>query len=224
METLSLNLIPKGISPICHCSQYDTGRVIRFNLLNGTLPYTIQSGDTVTLNVRKPDDTIVTASVSVTQGNSYVDIITTEQMCACAGKNLCELRIANNNDDIGTLNFVMVVERDVLADGIPSESVIEDLDERIAEAIGDDYYNKSEVDDLLDAKAEIDDATSSDETTWSSEKIASEISGASTNVTVTPVITTGTTIATITVDGVAVDIKETDYSNALILDVTSVEV
>ena len=46
----------------------------------------------------------------------------------------------------------------------------------------------------------------------------------STNVTVTPVITTGTTIATITVDGTAVDIKETDYSNALILDVTSVGV
>lgn len=46
----------------------------------------------------------------------------------------------------------------------------------------------------------------------------------STNVVVTPVLTTGTTIATITVDGTAVDIKETDYSNALILDVTNVEV
>lgn len=207
METLSLNLIPKGISPICHCSQYDTGRVIRFNLLNGNLPYTIQSGDTVTLNVRKPDDTIVTASVSVTQGNSYVDIVTTEQMCACAGKNLCELRIANNNDDIGTLNFVMAVERDVLADGIPSESVIEDLDARIAEAIGDDYYNKTEVDELLDEKAEIDDTTSSDETTWSSEKISNEISGASTNVTVTPIVTSGTDIATITVDSVPTTIK-----------------
>lgn len=45
-----------------------------------------------------------------------------------------------------------------------------------------------------------------------------------TEVTVTPIITDGESIATITVDGVATTIKATDYSNALILDVTSVGV
>lgn len=48
--------------------------------------------------------------------------------------------------------------------------------------------------------------------------------GGGSNVEVTPVLTTGNTIATISVDGVSVDIKETDYSDALILDVTSVGV
>ena len=46
--------------------------------------------------------------------------------------------------------------------------------------------------------------------------------GGGSDVVVTPVLTTGTTIATITVDGVSVDIKETDYSNDLILDGTSI--
>lgn len=45
-----------------------------------------------------------------------------------------------------------------------------------------------------------------------------------TEVVVNPVLTTGNTIATISIDGVSVDIKETDYSDALILDVTSVGV
>lgn len=48
--------------------------------------------------------------------------------------------------------------------------------------------------------------------------------GGGSTVVVNPVLTEGTTIATITVDGTEVEIKETDYSNALILDVTDIGV
>ena len=154
MESIKLNLIPSGVNPTCHCSQYDEGRVIRIELFDGLTPYTLQSGDTVTLNVRKPDNTIVTASVTATQGNKYVDIVTTEQICACVGYNLCDLTISNGSVVIGTLNFIMQIERDVLADGIPSQSVIEDLDALVQEAVGDNYYTKDEVDDALDLKAD----------------------------------------------------------------------
>ena len=154
IESINLNLIPSGVSPVCHVSQYDAGRQIKINLFEGINPYTIQSGDAFTLNVRKPDNTIVTTSVSGTQGNTYITISTTEQIAAVVGENLCELKITNGSTVIGTLNFIMQVERDVLADGIPSQSVIEDLDERIAEAIGDNYYNKTETDALLALKAD----------------------------------------------------------------------
>ena len=154
IESINLNLIPNGVNPVCHVSQYDAGRQIKINLFEGINPYTIQSGDSFTLNVRKPDNTIVTTSVSGTQGYTYIMISTTEQIAAVVGENLCELKITNGSTVIGTLNFIMLVERDVLADGIPSQSVIEDLDERIAEAIGDNYYNKSETDDLLALKAD----------------------------------------------------------------------
>ena len=154
MEIIKLNLIPSGVNPTCHCSQYDNGRVIRIDLFDGLTPYVLQSGDTVTLNVRKPDNTIVTTSLTATQGNTYVNLVTTEQICACVGYNLCDLTIANGSVVIGTLNFIMQVERDVLADGIPSQSVIEDLDELVQEAVGDNYYTKTETDDLLDAKAD----------------------------------------------------------------------
>ena len=154
IEEIRLNLIPNGVSPVCHVSQYDEGRQIKINLFEGINAYVIQSGDTFTLNVRKPDNTIVTTSVSGTQGNNYITISTTQQIAAVVGENLCELKITNGSTVIGTLNFVMQVERDVLTDGIPSQSVIEDLDERIAEAIGDNYYNKTETDALLNNKAD----------------------------------------------------------------------
>lgn len=143
MEIINLNMIPSGVNPVCHVSQYDNGRQIKINLFNGTLPYELASGDTVTLNLRKPDNTIITASVTATQGNDYVIITTTEQMTAVVGETLGELKITNGSSVIGSLNFVMLVERDVLADGVESESVIEDLDSKVAEAVSEQYDSEN---------------------------------------------------------------------------------
>ena len=59
MEAIKVNLIPNGIPQMCHASQYDEGRQIRLDLFDGFTPYVIQSGDTFTLNVRKPDNHVV---------------------------------------------------------------------------------------------------------------------------------------------------------------------
>lgn len=150
MEQINLNLIPNGINPICHCSQYDDGRVIRVNLFDGSVPYEIANGDTITLNVRKPDNTIVTTSLTASEENSYVDIVTSQQMCACAGNNLCDLTITNGSVVIGTLNFIMAIERDVLADGVESQSVIKDLDAQVTQIAQD------VIDGQLDNKVDID--------------------------------------------------------------------
>jgi len=155
MESFNLNIIPSGVSPVCHASQYDNGRQVRANLFDGLTPYVLQSGDTVDLNLRKPDDTIITASVTATQGNNYVVLVFDEQATAVVGETFGELKIINGSVEVGTLNFVLLVERDVIADGIASESVIKDLDALVAEAVGDNYYNKTEVDSLLD---QVDDA------------------------------------------------------------------
>lgn len=159
MEIIKLNLIPSGVNPVCHCSQYDAGRVIRFELFDGLTPYTLSSEDEITLKVRKPDNTIVTAEVENTESN-YIDIVTTEQMTACFGNNLGELNITTGEKIIGSLNFVMVIEKDPIANGDPSQSVIKDLDALVAEAVGDDFYTKEDTDTLLDAKADADDVYS----------------------------------------------------------------
>ena len=130
MEILNLNLIPGEALPVAHASQYDVGRTIRLNLFEGSSVYTLSSEAVVSLNVKKPDGTIVTAALSHTQ-TTYIDFATTEQMTAAAGKALCELKI----DSIGTLNFILDIERGPKDGSIESDSDINDLETQITNII-----------------------------------------------------------------------------------------
>lgn len=143
METIRLNLVPVGATPVCHTAQYDEGRQIKLELFNGAAAYQIQAGDTFELDLRKPDGHIVTAVLTGTQGNTYLILETTEQMCAVAGINVCKVKVKNSGDEIGTLIFNMMVQMDVLANGNPSESVIDNLDEMVAEAVADQYNSNN---------------------------------------------------------------------------------
>ena len=118
MEIIKLNLIPNGVNPVCHCSQYDAGRVVRAELFDGLTPYIIDSGDTFTLLVKRPDNVLITAELTATQGDNYIDLVTTEQMTARFGESLCELKIENNSRTIGSINFYMLIEKGV--DGAPA--------------------------------------------------------------------------------------------------------
>lgn len=131
MQKIKVNLIPSGLPVACYSSQYDEGRVIRCELYNGLQPYTLQENDVVTLNLRKPDNHVVTATLNSTAGNKYVDLVTSEQMTAVFGVNKCLLKITNTGIEVGTAEFLMFVQKDVIANGDPSESVIEGLDEQV---------------------------------------------------------------------------------------------
>ena len=137
MERITLNIVPKGITPVCHASQYDKGRVIGLDLMDGLQGFVLSGTETLELRVRKPDNNIVTAAVENTS-SAFVVFETTEQMTACEGVNLCELRITDANDVlIGSLNFNMKVEVDPLKDGIESETEIHNLETQIADINAD---------------------------------------------------------------------------------------
>lgn len=146
MEQITLNMIPKGITPICHASQYDKGRVIRLNIMDGLQGYVL-SNESVQLNVRKPDMNIVTTDVDTTSGNTFVDIVTTEQMTACEGDNLCEIVLSAGEVVIASLNFIMRVEVDVLKDGIESETEIHNLTTQI-QAINEEIVPQMVADEV----------------------------------------------------------------------------
>ena len=138
METINLDIIPGRTPPVCHASQFDDGRVIRFNLFEGGTAFTLDGSELLTFAVRKPDTNVVTVSVTNTS-DSYVDIVTTEQMCAVAGASLCELTIEKGAATIGTMNVIMAVEKDPLDGGLPSASQINDLASQIAALLADLY-------------------------------------------------------------------------------------
>lgn len=138
METINLDIIPGRTPPVCHASQFDDGRVIRFNLFEGGTAFTLDGSELLTFAVRKPDENVVTVSVTNTS-DSYVDVVTTEQMCAVAGASLCELTIEKGAATIGTMNVIMAVEKDPLDGGLPSASEINDLASQIAALLADLY-------------------------------------------------------------------------------------
>ena len=144
MEQFNLNTIPGKVAPVCHASQYDTGRVIRVNLYEGDQVYTLDGTEVVSVSVRKPDGHIVTEGVTNTSA-AYVEIVTTEQMTACYGANLCELKIEKGADVLGTLNFILSVEEDPLAGGDPSESFVYNLATQIYNAVADQYDSNNVI-------------------------------------------------------------------------------
>lgn len=135
MEQIRLDLIPGKSAPVCHASQYDVGRTIRLNLVEGGSEYSIPSGTTAEIHIRKPDNNIISAAVTATQGNKYIDIVTAEQWTACAGTNLCEIVLTNGGNVIGTINFILEVEMDPIDGGSASETVIYNIQNLVDNAI-----------------------------------------------------------------------------------------
>ena len=140
-ERISLNIIPNGEMPVFHVSQFDVGRPIIIDLYNGDDAYTPASGVTFELHCRKVDDNIVTLDTYETDGNT-ITFASTEQLCACSGDNLCEVAIMLDDLLMGTLNFILHVERDPLAGGCTSETSIYNLQEQIDDIISGEGYVK----------------------------------------------------------------------------------
>ena len=150
-EVITLNLIPSGEVPVIHAAQYDVNRPLMFALKLGTDDFN-PSGYDLELQIRKVDNNIVTAAPASVTSN-VVTFNSTEQMTACSGTNLGEIQITKDDLDIATLHFYLVVQRDVLAGGLTSQSEIHDLEDQIAvlvpEVIGDEYYTAEQVDEKI---------------------------------------------------------------------------
>lgn len=151
VEKITLNLIPTGETPTIHAAQFDKERAFQIELKEGEDDFS-PTGYTIELQVRKVDNNIVTAIPSQVSGN-IVTFLTSEQMTACSGTNLAELQISKNDMSIATLHFYLVVQRDVLAGGLSSQSDIYNLEDQIAaivpEVIGDEYYTADQVDEKI---------------------------------------------------------------------------
>ena len=147
MESFNLNIIPGKDRPVCHASQFDIGRTIRVNLFEGFNVFTLDGTEVISLSVRKPDGNVVTEAVTNTS-DSYVEFVTTEQMTACSGSNLCELKLEKGADVIGTMNFILDVEQDPLEGGVQSASEIDNLQTQVAGMVATevaDQYDSANV-------------------------------------------------------------------------------
>ena len=108
-QTIKLNLIPNGIQPVIHVSQYDKGQTWIFNLMVGKDAFTIPASSTVKLQGTNSDGT--TFNKACTYSGSTVTVDVADDMTACAGKTRAEIRIKKGNEEIGTQNFILQIEK-----------------------------------------------------------------------------------------------------------------
>jgi len=147
MERIKLNLIPSGVAPIVHLSQYDDGRKFGIDLFEGESVYVLDGTETLTVNSRKPDGHVVVITVTNT-GTSSLDVDTVEQLTAVHGVSYAKLQIVKGSVTIATLPFLIDVSRDPLENGDPSESFIQNLQTQIAEGVAEEVaeqYDSSNV-------------------------------------------------------------------------------
>lgn len=105
MEILYIALTPTGHKKTCHVKQYDVGRIIRL-----ILEYTIHDDDVITLNVKKPNEDIISFVLPIVHGNTFIDLSTTLEMDDIAGVNECELKITTRTAEFRTEDFLMEVQ------------------------------------------------------------------------------------------------------------------
>lgn len=148
-QETNLNVIPSGVRPVIHCSQYDNNlSAIRFKLYKDNAEFTIPSGAAVIINGYKPDNTGFSYAASAISGNiATMDV--TQQMTAIAGDVLCELRVRTESQIIGTLNFILRVEPAPLTD----DTIISETDIPLIEQAVDIAANLAEyIQQTLDAR------------------------------------------------------------------------
>lgn len=160
-QRIVLNLIPKkGDEPVVfYASQYETARPFIAVLMWGDTEFAPGDDCWAEIDIRKNDDNLVVLTDDVAIDNNEVSVILPVQALTCIGKNLGQVKIYAGEDQlIAALNFILEVQADPLAGGVTSETAIDNLTEQIEEitqqVIGDDYYNKTEVDGLLADKAD----------------------------------------------------------------------
>lgn len=121
-QTINLELIPQGVAPVIHVSQYDKGQTWLFNLYSGGSPFSVPSGSSVTIQGTKKDGTGFQYACSYS--GSVVTAIEQEQMTVLSGKVPCEIVIINGTAKIASINIVIEVEPAALSD----DTVISETD------------------------------------------------------------------------------------------------
>lgn len=161
-QDVNLNVIPVGVRPVIHCSQYDNNlQAIKFTLYKNNVAFSIPSGAAVLINGYKPDNTGFSYAATAISGNT-VTFTVTQQMTAIAGDVLCELRVRTESQIIGTLNFVLRVEPAPLTDDtIISETDIPLIEQAVDIAANLAEYIQVTYDNAAAAKASAESSASS---------------------------------------------------------------
>ena len=120
-QYINLNMVPSGVMPVLHCSQYDVGRPLGVVIYNGSESVDL-SGYTVTIEGTRTDRTPVTAGVT-TDDNIGV-FTTTPTMTNENDTYRAKVVLTDNAGRVSSLAFVMCVDEKTMDEN--AEEIEED--------------------------------------------------------------------------------------------------
>lgn len=108
-QSVILNMIPSGVNPVVHLSQYDQENdgALLFNIYDGNVLADL-TGCTATIEGAKPDGTFYMYPCTVY--STYLTCAVNFQMTSIAGSYPAEVRINRGGENVGTINLTMMVE------------------------------------------------------------------------------------------------------------------
>ena len=118
MQSINLQITPGAVNPVINVSQNDVGRQFQLKLYDGAAAYTLPAGVTASVEGVKPDGTAFSYSDAVSVSGSTITVTTKLQMTVVAGRVTCEIRLKKSGLDIGSLNFVMIVEESPINENV----------------------------------------------------------------------------------------------------------
>lgn len=139
VQSVNLNLIPTGVMPIVHLSQYDRDAdgALLFNIFNGPTPFNL-TGCTATINGTKPDGNVYTYPCTV--HSNFLTSAVYDQMTTVQGTHEAEIRISDGDSVVGTLNFQMAIEKAGVSEVDVSHTDVPALLENIQASVDEAEY------------------------------------------------------------------------------------
>lgn len=115
-QTFNLDLIPQGVPPIIHVSQYDKGQAWEIHLHENGIVFPVPANTSAAIQGTKPDSTGFQFPAVITAGDNVVMFTLEQQMTVFSGDIDCELVLVNGDDQVATINFILSVEPTTLDD------------------------------------------------------------------------------------------------------------
>lgn len=115
-QTFNLDLIPQGVPPIIHVSQYDKGQTWEIHLYENGIVFPVPANTSAAIQGTKPDSTGFQFPAVISAGDNVVTFTLEQQMTVFSGDIDCELVLVNGDDQVATINFILSVEPTTLDD------------------------------------------------------------------------------------------------------------
>ena len=115
-QTFNLDLIPQGVPPIVHVSQYDKGQTWNIHLFENGVVFPVPPGTSAAVQGTKSDNTGFQYPAVISVGDNVVTFTVEQQMTVLGGQFECELVLVNGENQVATINFILDVEPTTLDD------------------------------------------------------------------------------------------------------------